>query len=323
MWSDITLVSFRGFQALHIFEEGDLLVVDEAKPTVAIVGCGIVGTAIGKLLSKAAYSITGISARTLDTAARAAKRVGAHKFSDSPWGISQQAQVVFITTPDDAIQSTCQAIVKHDGFAHGTVVIHCSGALSSEILASARDCGAVVASLHPLQSFASVDQAETLVPGSFCAVEGDKAALPLVRQVAKDLGCVLMEITTEAKILYHAAAVTASNYLVTLMHLALRLSGAAGMSPEVSFKALLPLIKGTLSNIGLNGIPEALTGPIARGDVDTIAAHLKAMEDRVPELLVLYRTLGLHTIGLARDKGTLSKEAAERLIALLGPEEEE
>ena len=288
------------------------------KPSVAIIGCGTVGTAVGRLLARAGYRISGVTTTRLETAESAAKIIGAEQFSDSPWEISRQAQIVFITTPDDAIQSTCQVIAKHKGFERSAVVIHCSGALSSEILSSARDCGAVAATLHPLQSFASVDQAETLVPGSFCAVEGDETALPIVRRLVKDLGGVLMEITPEGKTLYHAAAVTASNYLVTLMHLALELDRAAGMSPDISFKALLPLIKGTLSNIGAKGIREALTGPIARGDVDTVAAHLKAIEERVPELLTVYKTLGLYTVGLAEEKGSLSKDAAAKLIALLG-----
>lgn len=291
------------------------------KPTVAIAGCGTVGTAVGKLLASAGYSITGVSARSIETATKAAKIIGAKRFSDRTWDISRGAGVVFITTPDDAIQSTCMAIAEHKGFDSKSVVIHCSGALSSEILLSARKCGAVVASLHPLQSFATVAQAETLMPGAFCAVEGDAAALPVVRKLVTDIGGVLMEITPGAKILYHAAAVAASNYLVTVMHLALELDRAAGMPPDVSFRALLPLIKGTLGNIGAKGIPEALTGPIARGDVETVAAHLETIKERVPSLLTLYRTLGLCTVDLAKAKGTLGKEAAQRLTALLGPQE--
>ena len=172
------------------------------KEAVAIIGCGIVGSAMGKLLARAGYRITGVATRSLETAQRAAKAVGAKRFSDCPWDMSQGAQVVFITTPDDAIQSICEAIASHKGVATGAVVMHCSGALSSQVLSSARDCGAAVATLHPLQSFASVDQAERLVPGSFFAIEGDDEALPVVCQIVSDLGGVLMEITPEGKTLY-------------------------------------------------------------------------------------------------------------------------
>ena len=288
------------------------------KPTVAIIGCGTVGTAIGKLLARAGYRITGVATRSLETADRAANIIGAQRFSDRPWDLTLDANLVFITTPDDAIQSTCKAIAEHNGFEKGSVVIHCSGALSSAILSPAKACGAFVATLHPLQSFASVEQAEKLVPGSFCAVEGDDAALPIMRQLVKDLGGVFMEVSSDGKTLYHAAAVAASNYLVALIHVALELDRSAGIPPDASFWALLPLIKGTLDNIGAKGIPEALTGPIARGDVDTVAAHLQAIKARTPNLLMIYSTLGLHTVDLAKAKGTLKTEAAEKLVALLG-----
>jgi predicted short-subunit dehydrogenase-like oxidoreductase (DUF2520 family) len=297
-----------------------LLVLGRIKERVAIIGCGIVGTAIGKLLARAGYPITGVTTRTLETAKEAGRVIGAGRFSDTPWDISKGAQVVFITTPDDAIASTCEAIASHKGLTTGAVVMHCSGALASGVLSAARRCGAVVASLHPLQSFASVDQAERLVPGSFCAVEGDDEALPVVRKLVKDLGGILMEMTPEGKTLYHAAAVVASNYLVTLMHLALELNRMAGVASSQAFEALQPLIKGTLSNIDARGIPEALTGPIARGDVETVMGHLEAMRQQAPKLLALYRILGLYTVGLATEKGTLGKDRAERLMALLGKE---
>ncbi|MCK4390681.1 MAG: DUF2520 domain-containing protein [Desulfobacterales bacterium] len=289
------------------------------KPAVALIGCGTVGTAMGKLLVDAGYRISGVATGNLETARGAAEVTRSEKFSDCPWEVTRGANVVFITTPDDLIESTCNRISEHRGFEQDAVVIHCSGALSSDILSSARDCGAVVASLHPLQSFASVDEAIALVPGSYCTIEGDKVALPVVRQVVQDLGGILLEITAEKKTLYHAGAVAASNYLVTLMHLALELNESAGLPGDISFKALLPLIKGTLSNIGAKGIPDALTGPIGRGDVQTVAAHLKALKKAAPEFLPLFRCLGLYTVDLARAKGSLNKEAADKLVALLGP----
>jgi len=293
------------------------LLVEKIKPTVAIVGCGTVGTAIGKLLRNIDYRISGVATSNLETARRAAGVTGSERFSDCPWEVTRGADVVFITTPDDLIESTCMSISKHRGFDKNAVVVHCSGALSSDILSSARDCGAAVATLHPLQSFASVEQAVSLVPGSFCTIEGDSGALPIVRAMIEDLGGILLEITAEKKTLYHAAAVAASNYLVTLMHLALELNEAAGLPSDTSFNALLPLIRGTLSNIGTKGIPGGLTGPIARGDVATVSSHLKAIEKDAPDLLLLYRCLGLYTVGLAKAKGTLNKRAGDKLVALL------
>jgi predicted short-subunit dehydrogenase-like oxidoreductase (DUF2520 family) len=294
----------------------------DIKATVAIVGCGIVGTALGKLLGKADYHISGVATKHLETARRAAEATSAERFSVCPWEITREAKIVFITTPDDLIESTCMTISEHKGFEKNAVVIHCSGALSSDILSSARDSEAMVATLHPLQSFASTDQAVSLVPGSFCTIEGDKDALPIVRRIVEDIGGILLEITAEKKTLYHAAAAAASNYLVTLLHLALELDKAAGLTSDTSYKALLPLIKGTLSNIGEKGIPGALTGPIARGDVATVSSHLDAIAKDAPKFLALYKCLGLYTIDLAGAKGTLNKEAADKLLALLNISEE-
>jgi predicted short-subunit dehydrogenase-like oxidoreductase (DUF2520 family) len=288
-----------------------------AKRHIAIVGCGTVGTALGQLLAQAGHVIVGVSARHKESAEKAARKVGTKRCSEIPWDITVGAQVVFITTPDDAIEKTCQDISDKNGFDNAAVVLHCSGALSSEILASARTCHASVASLHPLQSFASVEQAVHLVPGSYCAIEGDPPALATARQMVGDLGGIVMEIKKGAKTLYHAAAVVASNYLVTLVHVAQALNKNVGLSPHVSFKALQPLIKGTLKNIEARGIPDALTGPICRGDIATVQAHLASMKREAPELLDAYRALGRLTVGLARAKGTLSPERADRMEALL------
>jgi predicted short-subunit dehydrogenase-like oxidoreductase (DUF2520 family) len=229
--------------------------------------------------------------------------------------------VVFITTPDDAIEATCSAIAENRGFDKGAVVVHSSGALSSDILSSAIECQASVASLHPLQSFASVEQAVKILPGSYCAVEGDESALAVVRRLVEDLGGIYLEIGTEGKTLYHAAAVVASNYLVALLDVAIALNRLAGMPPDVSFKALLPLIEGTLKNIGSKGIPQALTGPIARGDQGTVRAHLKAIGESSAELVTIYKTLGCHAVGLAKAKGTLGAETAKELFSLFQCEE--
>jgi predicted short-subunit dehydrogenase-like oxidoreductase (DUF2520 family) len=293
------------------------LLVGQTRPTVVIVGCGTVGTAMAKLLGCAGYPIAAVVTGHIETARRAAQATGADHYSDRAWEVTLRGEVVFIATPDDLIASVCSQIAEHEGFRKDAVVIHCSGALSSQILAPARDCSAHAATLHPLQSFASVDQAVSLVPGSFCAVEGDEAALPVVRQMVEDVGGILLEITPGKKTLYHAAAVAASNYLVTLMGLAIELNTAAGLPEDTSFDALLPLVKGTLSNVSVQGVPGALTGPIARGDVATVSAHIQAIEKDAPQFLALYKCLGRYTVDFARAKRSIGAETAERLLELL------
>jgi predicted short-subunit dehydrogenase-like oxidoreductase (DUF2520 family) len=286
-------------------------------PSVSIVGCGTVGAALGKILSDAGYPIKGVATSRPETARAAGEKVGAHAYSDRPWEVTRGVDVVFITTPDDLIASVCAEIARHQGFDKNAVVIHCSGALSSDILSPARRGGALAASLHPLQSFATVNQAVRLVPGSFCTIEGDAEAMPVVRQIVHDLGGILLEIGKDKKTLYHAAAVAASNYLVTLLDFVLNLGEAAGMPRDMAFKAFHPLIMGTLNNVDARGIPDALTGPIARGDVETVSTHLKAMEEGAASFLPLYRCLGRFTVDLALAKKTITRERADILLKLL------
>ena len=287
------------------------------KPSFAIVGCGKVGTSLGWFLSKRGYPLVGIATRHRETAESAASLVGTDVFSDKPWEVTPRADIVFITTPDGAISSTCEDILKQGGFKENAVVLHCSGSLPSTILSFGETGGYHIGSLHPLQSFASLKTDLNPFRGIIAAVEGDAAATSVARDIAKDLGAVCLEIRTEAKSLYHASAVVASNYLVSLMDLSLRLMATAGITGKDAIGVLYPLVKGTLGNIEKVGIPEALTGPISRGDVETVADHLKEMSGKTPELIPIYKSLGLHTIQLALDKGTLSEDKAEELKGLL------
>ena len=287
------------------------------KPSFAIVGCGTLGMALGRLLFQAGYPVAGVASKSLSSAQRVAQELETEAFSTRPWEITQKADLIFLTTPDDAVEPVCRAIAENGGFTPGSVVLHSSGALSSEILDSAREKGAFAGSLHPMQSFAGARPGVNLFSGILVTVEGDPEALVPARQVAADLGAHHARVNPKAKALYHAAAVTASNYLVTLLHMAFTFNEAAEITPEQSLQGLYPLIQGTLSNIREKGIPMALTGPIARGDVSTVERHLAEIEALTPELLPLYKRLGAHTVPLAVKKGGLSEETAKRLAELL------
>lgn len=288
------------------------------KPSFAIVGCGKVGISLGKFLKEAGYPVAGLASKSLSSAGRAAEIIGTGHFSQTPWEITKKAEVVFITTPDGAITGTCNAIAQNDGFSKGAVVLHCSGALPSTILSSAGNCGALTGSMHPLQSFASAKIDENPFLGIIISIEGENGAVSTAKEMATDLGAISFTIRTEAKTLYHASAVVASNYLVTLLDLSFKLIGEAGITGTDAIKVLYPLIEGTLSNIKSAGVTKALTGPVERGDVDTVERHVKEIQSKMPDLLGLYKILGLHTIDIARAKETLSETSAERLKNILG-----
>jgi predicted short-subunit dehydrogenase-like oxidoreductase (DUF2520 family) len=295
------------------------------KPSFAVIGCGKVGRALARHLSEAGYRPVGFSSRSISSARQAAEISGAgERCFENSWDAAKDADIVFITTPDDTIRESCRLIVENNGFFENSVVLHCSGALASTELASIKSSntmqGVVIGSMHPLQSFAANHTGPFGNPfkNIIMAVEGDLVAVEEARRIAVDLGAKPLTIKTEGKILYHAAAVVASNYLVTLMDLAINLMAASGVNKSEGFEILKPLINGTLKNIETTGIPDALTGPIARGDLGIVEKHVKAIcsmpGDKAVKMVEYYNMNGLETIKIALAKGTLSEDAAQQLM---------
>jgi predicted short-subunit dehydrogenase-like oxidoreductase (DUF2520 family) len=284
---------------------------------VAIVGAGRVGTALARLLVDAGYALVGVASLSMDSARRACTFAGAGRAASDAAELTPEADLIFLTTPDDVIAAVCERLAESGPLRAGSVVAHCSGALPSDVLARARDAGAHVGSLHPLQSFASAEEAVRLLPGCSCAVEGDDEAARVLEAAARDIGCRPFAIKPEAKLLYHASAVVASNYLVALQAVAVRLATAAGVPAQDALPALLPLIGGTVSNIERVGIPDCLTGPIARGDAETVRRHCDEIARHAPELLDLYKVLGREALRLAVARGGPSPSAVRELEEML------
>ncbi|RDV84253.1 Rossmann-like and DUF2520 domain-containing protein [Ammonifex thiophilus] len=282
------------------------------RPAVAIVGAGRVGTALAVGLKAQGYEIVAVTSRTRASACLLAGRVGAEVLA--PAEAARRGDLVFITTPDDAIAGTAEAIAREGGFRAGQWVAHTSGSLPAEVLRPAAEAGAIVFSLHPLQSFADRETAAELLAGSFFVFEGDENAEELARTLVADLKGSFWRLRSEAKPLYHAAACVASNYLVSLLHFMKRLAVRAGLPEEQIMPAFLPLIQGTLRNVLALGAVGALTGPVARGDQETIRRHKSALD---PEEWEIYRVLGLYTLKIARDRG-LAEEKVRALEEILG-----
>lgn len=286
------------------------------KPKIAVVGAGKVGSALALLLSRQGYPVAGVASKSIASARRVAEELCVPA-TDKPEEVTIGADVVFITTPDRVIAPVAGEISERGGFRAGQVVFHTSGAHPAEEVGAARRSGALAASLHPLQSFADVKMAMESLPGSYFALEGDGEALPLAEQIVKDLGGRSFSIAAKDKPLYHAAACIASNYLVSLMHFATGLYGRFGLSREEAFSALFPLIQGTIKNISQVGPAPALTGPVARGDGTTLEGHLEVLKEVGRQELDLYRKLGLYTVKVALEKGSISADQGERLEEIL------
>ncbi len=289
----------------------------KSHPKVVIVGCGKVGGSLAIQLNRFGWPITGIAGRGFDRAQALADELGATQTTTHPWEITRDAGIVIIATPDGVIRSVCEDIARNGGFTAGTVVLHCSGAHSSALLNPAADSGAAVGSLHPLQSFAAIVRDQNPFEGIIMAVEGASDAVDTAEQMATSLGATPLRLKTAGKTLYHAAAVVASNYLVSLVDAAQEMLRAAGIPEEKAFSVLAPLIHGTLNNIAHRGTTEALTGPIVRGDGETVALHLEALQSLLPHLLPAYCSLGRQALRVARRRGHLSRDADDDLDRLL------
>lgn len=280
---------------------------------VSFIGAGTVGTALAVLLSRKGYKVAGVYSRSRSSAEKLASQVKGCRVADSYQEAADAADITFITTPDSAIAG----VVSPIKWQRGRSVIHCSGADSTAILEPARKSGAMVGGFHPLQTFAGTKQAIENIPGSTFALEAEEPLLTTLKKMAEELGGHWITLKAEDKVAYHAAAVFASNYLVTLVKMATDLWKTFSIPTDQATRALLPLIRGTLHNMETIGIPDCLTGPIARGDTGTVSKHLQDLHKKAPSLLFPYKELGLQTIPVALAKGKIDKKQAGELEMIL------
>lgn len=290
---------------------------NKMETSFAVVGCGRLGISLAVFLSRRGYVPAAFCSKTRASAEAAAAHAGSGSVHDDPAEAARAARLVFIATPDTQIEPVCRTMAEQGGFHAGHTVFHLSGALSSTVLSAAKKAGADKGSLHPLQAFAPY-QADMVSPfeGINMSVEGDPDAVAAGRDIVAALGARAFVIPTDAKVLYHASAVAASNYLVTLEHFALSLLMQTGLDEQRAYEILEPLIHGTLANLKARGSVDALTGPVARGDHVIISRHLADIDEKMPRFSELYRILGRHTLDIARQQKGFPNETGPKLSGL-------
>lgn len=289
---------------------------------VAIIGAGVLGTSLGVLLKRAGYSIVAISSRNRRSAQTAASTIGMGEVVGDPAMAALGADLVLLAVPDRAIAGVAIQVAAGGALRRGAVVAHLSGGLPAGILSGVVAAGGWRGAMHPLQSFADVETALVTLPDTFFALEGDPEAVAVLQSLVVTLGGRPVAMGSGGKALYHAAASAASNFVVALMDYAVELMTRAGVDRDVALPSLLPLVRGTLRNLETLGLPDALTGPIARGDVGTVKRHLRALEDLPAPLSTLYRELARRTLGISEAKGQLDDEARAQFRRLLGADDD-
>lgn len=281
------------------------------QPHIAIIGAGKVGTVFATLLSAQGYSVSEVMSRTRASAERLAQRVGA-RVAHTPRELT--AEIIVITASDRAIGEIADQLAIPA--LTGRVVLHTSGATTLAPLTSAGQAGLHIGSIHPLFSFGRVNLSLDDLRDTYYAIDGDRSAREAASAIALALGGKVFTLPADKRALYHASAVCASNYLVTLLLTAARQLMPCGLSEDDALHALLPLAQGTLESLAHVG-SQALTGPIARGDTITVDQHLRALGEGAPDRLTLYRQLGMMTADIARDTGQLPVETHTAIHHLL------
>lgn len=284
---------------------------------IGFIGSGKVATAFGLYLRDKNQAVSGYYSRSNTSAASAAELVQTETFQTLE-ALIDQSDWIAITTPDDQIEGVALALSQLD-MPVSKVFFHMSGAKSSACLYPLRSKGHHCLSLHPLQTIAEPEKGRQLLGQCFYAVEGDED--PALDGLLAALERPVVRISPQQKSYYHAAACVASNYLYTLAQEAIELMKLAGFEPQMGFDALKPLMEGTLTNLAGLTPAQALTGPIARGDVSTVREHLEALSEH-EALLGVYKQMGLATLQLASLEKLKDPEALHALDTLLKAEEE-
>jgi predicted short-subunit dehydrogenase-like oxidoreductase (DUF2520 family) len=287
------------------------------KPAVALIGAGSAGTAMAIALHKEGYPIAAVSSRSLKSAQRCGALVDCEHTGTDPADASRQAEIIIISTPDSAIENTCQIVVDSGGLCTGQLMLHLSGALTSDALIAARAEGADTLSLHPAQTMVEPFQSAELLKTTWFCLEGNDSAVARGREITNEISGNTIVIDKDKKALYHAALSFSSNYLTTLEAIAIEMLIEAGISRQNALALLMPLIQGSVDTLANFSLPDALTGPMSRGDAKTIEKHLRAMEEGPESHLKLYKMMGLEALKLARAKGKMAQGSEEMIQNLL------
>ncbi len=256
-------------------------------PTLGFIGAGKVGQTLARLWHGAGYTVTAIHSRTARPAQELSAMVDAEVF-DSAEAVIARAGLTFLTVPDDAINSVAASIATQDLTGKG--VVHTSGAHSLDLLRPLAARGAMIGSIHPAFPFADVDRSIAGLIGATFALEYKQMTMgEWLRELVHSAEGRALRVSPGEKARYHAALVFASNYAVTLYHTATQLLDGFDADDGAITAALNTLLGATIENLQQQGTPQALTGPLKRGDAGTITAHLRALDDET--VRAAYRAL--------------------------------
>jgi len=276
-------------------------------PVIGIVGAGAVGTALGVALSRAGWRIHAVASRDATRRERFRSLVEVDRAFLDPEPLVEEVELIILAVPDDVVGPLASTLRMYSGQA----MIHTSGALGAEVLEPAMAAGTQVGSFHPLVAFADTERAVAALHGATIAIEADDQLAALLARMAEAIGATPVRLAHGAKAAYHAAAVLAAGGFVALLDAIAELGRVAGLDEAGSLAIYGPLIEGTLGNARALGIAAALTGPITRGDLGTLRAHLDTLRRHAPGAMALYVAAARREVELAERRGVLAPELVQ------------
>ncbi len=276
--------------------------MDERNPSIGFIGAGVFGKGLALALAAQGFRVLGVNSRSAAPASWLAERIpGCDAFATAQ-DLADAVDLVFITTPDSAINLVAADV----SWRAGQGIVHCCGAASAAILQPAADQGAVTGAFHPFQTFgglADPGEAAARLAGVTFAVAGSGWLDPFLWGLAEQLGGHPVSIPDDARGLYHAAAVLGCGHLAALIQAAAEVWQAMGFTQQQAIQALYPLCRTTLDAIAEVGVEAGVTGPVVRGDITTIRAHLEALFQNLPHVVPLYGALAEASLPLAAKRG--------------------
>lgn len=286
---------------------------------IGIIGAGKVGVSIGFMMKKSGIAVRAIS-DVLDASLDTARTYLAEdvSYTNNNLDVVRTCDVIAITTQDRIIKDVVREIDAGMGRLDGKVLFHTSGADPSSILKPLDEKGSRLGSLHPLQTFPDIDSAIAVLPDTYIFIEGDKSVLETLTFIGEKIGYRVQMIGSNDKVLYHLSAVFVCNLLCALYYAGEKIMDAI----NIDLEPFLPIIRATLKNIENKGPLMSLTGPVIRGDLKTVEAHLRAMDD-MEEHKDVYKTLSGIALKMAMERKTLDEDTVRQLKSILGGKADE
>jgi predicted short-subunit dehydrogenase-like oxidoreductase (DUF2520 family) len=280
---------------------------------VGVVSAGRVGAALGAALRRAGHDIVAVSAVSTPSLRRAETLLPGVPILPPDEAVAA-SDLVLLAVPDDALQPLVSGLAATATWRAGQIAAHTSGSQGIAVLAPAAAHGVLPLALHPVMTFTGRPEDVDRINGATFGVTSDDGLRPVAEALVVEMGGEPVWVPESARPLYHAALTVGSNHLVTLVNDALELLAGAGV--EQPARLLAPLLSASLDNVLRLG-DAALTGPVSRGDVDTLATHLRTLTDRAPSELAAYVAMARRTAERARASGRLTDAQADAVLRVL------